>query len=90
MFQLNNIRKVTEGKYLVDSLPCPSCGEVLTAEIDGPHLFAYNKGALAQDVFPNMSANDRERFISGFCTFCFYMAVYAKEWWDARRAEAQS
>ena len=67
MFQLNNIRKVTEGKYLVDSLPCPSCDKVLTVEMEGSQLFAYNQGAFVQDVFPNMSAGNRERFMTGFC-----------------------
>lgn len=87
MFTLNNIRKVTEGKYLVDSQPCPSCGDVLTAEIDGPHLFAYNHGALGQDVFPDMSPDNRERFMTGFCPPCYEYAVYATDWWEARRSE---
>lgn len=71
MATLLNIRKVTEGLYLVDSLPCPSCGETLTTELEGPKLYAYNQGAYIQDTFPNLTAPDRERFISGMCGKCW-------------------
>lgn len=77
---LENIRKVEEGIYLVDSLPCPKCGDVLTTQLEGAKLFAYNQGAYIQDVFPNLSAGDRERFMTGVCNPCWQqMFMYMDE-----------
>jgi hypothetical protein len=71
MATLLNIRKVVEGTYKVDSLPCPRCGDVLTLELEGAKLYAYNQGAYIQDVFPNLNSGERERFISGICNPCW-------------------
>ena len=60
-----------EGNYVVTSNPCPMCGETKTVAITGDKLFAYNQGAMAQDVLSAYGADIRERFISGICENCW-------------------
>jgi hypothetical protein len=71
MFALQNITKVTEGKYQVTSTACPDCNTTVTVELDSYKLFRYNQGALVQEVLDNQSPLVRERFLSGFCAPCF-------------------
>jgi hypothetical protein len=67
MFKLENVKKVEEGTYSVESKPCPTCGTVLTTTLEGHKLFLYNQGAFIQDVLSHLNADDRERFQSGYC-----------------------
>lgn len=53
--------------FKITSLPCPACGETLTVEATSQQNWDYNHNAHIQRVFPEMSAADRERFISGYC-----------------------
>lgn len=69
--QLRNIQKVEEGTYSVSSLPCPKCEGTLTVNIDSSALFQYNNGADITVVLHNLSADDRERFITGYCPPCW-------------------
>jgi L-lactate utilization protein LutB len=76
--QLLNITKVVEGEdaynaYMVSSLPCPDCKQVLTVKLPAQRLFYYNQGASISEVFPEseMSDDDRERFITGLCGPCW-------------------
>ena len=71
MFTLNNITKNDELNYFVDSLPCPICNESATIEITPDKLYAYNQGAMAQDVLFGYTPDVRERFISGTCGKCW-------------------
>lgn len=59
------------GTYHVTN-PCVSCGHVTKADVQGPDLFQYRQGAMAQVAFPYLSATQREAlFISGICGFCW-------------------
>jgi hypothetical protein len=69
--QLRDIIKVEEGRYSVSSLPCPMCDSVLNTEISGEQVFAWHKGLSSSDVLPDLSLEDRERFISGYCGSCW-------------------
>jgi hypothetical protein len=69
--KLNEITKKEEGVYKVSSLPCPDCKGVLTIEIGSDKLFQYNQGALISSVLPDFSAEQRERFVSGYCGDCW-------------------
>lgn len=69
--KLNNITKKEEGVYKVSSLPCPDCQGVLELEIGGYNLFRYNQGALISEVLGEFSADQRERFVSGYCADCW-------------------
>lgn len=69
--ELRNITKVVEGKYNADSLPCPQCNTVLTVEVEGANVFKYHQGYGIVDVLGHLSADERERFISGYCGDCW-------------------
>jgi hypothetical protein len=72
---LYNITKIWEGEhamsYNVSSAPCPSCNDVLTIIITPSQLWEYNQGGYIQDIMPEVSYDDRERFISGYCSPCW-------------------
>ena len=81
--ELLNITKVKEGKgayedYFVSSLACPDCKQVLTVQLPGHLLYQYNIGADITEVFPTMSADDRERFITGYCGPC-WTAIFGED-----------
>jgi hypothetical protein len=74
--QLTVLNKVTEGEdayqaYFVSSLPCPDCKQTLVVALRSDHLYKYNQGAHITEVFPGMSDDDRERFITGYCGPCW-------------------
>jgi Zn ribbon nucleic-acid-binding protein len=68
---ITSVEKVKEGEYKITSLDCPSCDKSLTITITGEQLFQINQGAFIQDALPEVSADDRERFISGYCPKCW-------------------
>jgi len=55
----------------VIAVKCPSCGEVYMLKVSNAGLLRYRDGALVQVAFPNLTADDRELFISGLCSKCF-------------------
>lgn len=55
----------------IKSKPCPECGAVATIPVKLEELIAYEGGALIQNAFPTMSADDRERLMTGFCPACW-------------------
>lgn len=59
----------------IESKSCPGPSHegplTLTVEVDEVAYQRWLKGAYIQDVFPNLSRDDRERFISGYCTPCW-------------------
>jgi hypothetical protein len=68
---ITSVVKITEGNYSATSLPCPKCGDILTLDISGQQLFAYNQGSPASRVFPEGNEGMWERFISGYCDTCW-------------------
>lgn len=60
-----------EDKLLVTTIPCPSCSgiKIFTVSIVG--FQGANNGTLIQRAFPEMSNDDRERLISGYCGDCW-------------------
>lgn len=71
VIQISEVKKVKEGEYKITSLPCPSCDKTLTLAITGEQLFLINQNALIQVALPDVSPDDRERFISGYCSKCW-------------------
>ena len=49
---------------------CPICGRESEVMVTIDEYLAYQEGALAKDVFPNLSAEEREMIISGICIKC--------------------
>ena len=46
--------------------PCVATGQTYSVTVPAAGLFAYNRGAMIQDAFPELSADDREFLLSGF------------------------
>lgn len=72
MFTLINPVKTADlFGYVVSSLPCPNCKEVISIEIASEKLFLYNNGGKVQDVLSNFDVAIRERFMTGTCGICW-------------------
>lgn len=56
--------------YTVTTI-CPFCGMPHDVEVDFLDFCAWQNGALAQDAFPYLSADEREMLISGICPDCW-------------------
>lgn len=51
---------------------CPFCGKTTPVQIRRVADYnAWQNGALAQDAFPYLSADEREMLISGICPKCW-------------------
>ncbi len=60
-----------EDGTLAITVKCPFCGAESTVNAPyGGAVAYYKNGALIQDAFPEMSADDREILISGICKKC--------------------
>jgi hypothetical protein len=55
--------------------PCVITGELYSVTVLGSDLHRYNRGALMQDAFPGLSADDREFLISG-CSPAGWLATF--------------
>jgi hypothetical protein len=53
------------------STMCPICGETHEINVYATDLAAYMNGALVQDAFPYLNADEREMIISGICPRCW-------------------
>ena len=69
--RIDTIVKVEPWKYSVTSPSCPMCKSTLTVEIDSANLYLYNQGASIEKVLPNLSPEERECFITGYCPPCW-------------------
>ena len=63
--------KIDYEKSTVESLPCPTCGDTLTVEATSQQIWDFNHNKHIQNVFPELSPADRERFILGTCPTCW-------------------
>lgn len=54
------------------------CGDEKVFDLDAESAVAWYRGALLQDVFPDMSPDDAERLISGTCSPC-WERLFAEE-----------
>lgn len=64
--------KAIEETISIKTLTCPFCNkppEEYVVKIE--QLNKYSEGALIQDAFPELSAVERERLISGTCGECW-------------------
>lgn len=51
---------------------CPLCRRANFVEVNEADYWAWEDGALAQDAFPYLFAEDREMLISGICPTCWH------------------
>jgi len=69
--KIAKVEKVDEDTYLATSLDCPDCSDNTVITVTGANLFAYHNGMFAHEIFPDLSKDIRERFISGYCPKCW-------------------
>lgn len=50
---------------------CPFCGHANEVEVNEADYWDWQDGALVQDAFPYLSADEREMLISGICPTCW-------------------
>ena len=50
---------------------CPICGKVNTLELDSEKYNQWKMGAHVQDVFPDLTPDERELIITGTCSKCW-------------------
>ncbi len=50
---------------------CPFCGHANEVEVNEIDYLDWQDGMLVQDAFPYLSANEREKLISGICPTCW-------------------
>lgn len=67
-----DVQVVHNGSHvLVLTSPCQFCGNQSQFTLNREAYEAWQRGAHIQDVFPELSADDRETLISGSCGPCF-------------------
>jgi len=50
---------------------CKICKKEFDLEVTASQLFQLKQGALVQNVFPYLNADERELIISGICGQCY-------------------
>lgn len=50
---------------------CPLCSQTYTMAVDGNSYAKWEAGAMIQDAFPYLSADEREQILSGSHGNCF-------------------
>jgi hypothetical protein len=58
---------------------CPFCGHANCIEVNDVDYWAWQNGALVQDAFPYLSADERELLISGICSTCWNRVFGSEE-----------
>lgn len=57
---------------MIITVKCPQCGQQFSREFDTTKVNRVMTGELVQDVFPELSADERELyFISHICPVCW-------------------
>lgn len=53
------------------AIQCSKCNKIFQFELDSSKLKRWQHGEKIQNLFPELSADDRELLISGVCGECF-------------------
>jgi len=61
---------VINGKVAVATI-CPMCGDTKVLSLPEAGYKAWQNGTMIQRALPELSADDRERLISGICPTCW-------------------
>lgn len=60
-----------DNTHIKTDVICVHCRQVQTIMLSKTGIEAYQKGALMQDAFPELTAGQREMLISGTCDNCW-------------------
>ncbi len=55
----------------IQTLPCPQCKSVAVYYVTLEQYNKFNNGERVQNAFPDLNADQRERFITGICSNCW-------------------
>lgn len=58
---------------------CSECHETTKLSLDREKYEEWTHGALIQNVFPNLTEDQRELMISGICGKCFDSLFYGED-----------
>lgn len=58
---------------MIIEVTCPNCERTFSASFDDERIKRFENGELLQEVFPELSADDRE---------LFFLTHFCKECWD--------
>lgn len=58
---------------------CPGCKKDASVVVDDAGVKAFRNGALVQDAFPGLTADQREQIISGYHGPCFDVLFPSEE-----------
>lgn len=61
---------------------CPFCGRINEVAVNEADYWDWQDGALVQDAFPYLSADEREMLISGICPTCWEKDLRGTFWED--------
>lgn len=64
------MEKINHREYKIIT-SCPFCGHADAVFVNEDDYWDWQDGALVQDAFPYLSADDRELLISGCCSQCW-------------------
>lgn len=70
MFPRNRIQASKE-KITTFSIQCNECNNKFSFDLDSSKIKSWQAGEKIQNLFPELSADDRELLISGICGKCF-------------------
>ena len=62
--------KENKKEYIIIT-PCPFCGCIKEVAVNEDDFWDWQDGALVQDAFPYLSADERETLISRICPDCW-------------------
>lgn len=57
--------------HILTEIRCWHCGRLYTIQLSKAGIEARENGALVQDAFPELTADERELLISGTCGECW-------------------
>ncbi len=58
-------------KTTINTKPCPRCGRVDQLTVTKAGVARYLAGTLIQNAFPELTLDQREQMMTGFCPNCW-------------------
>lgn len=62
--------RTNKKEYIVTTI-CPFCGHAHEVAVSEADFWDWQDGALVQDAFPYLTADEREMLVSGICPDCW-------------------
>lgn len=56
---------------IVKSKPCPGCQRTKTFDLPEGQIKKYMEGELIQKAFPQLTPEERESLVTGYCDSCW-------------------